>query len=158
MEQVYFISHPRTGRIKIGFTRDLNTRLTTVGANLAEQVSLLGNLTGGRHLEQAIHHELRGWCIRGEWFRDCNEVRAFIDLMLRDGPEKGFGYVGSRPVQKKPKSNNFGRVARALWPKNTATNLAQRIGSSERGAQYLIDGERKVTARAIAVIVAEILD
>jgi hypothetical protein len=52
----------------------------------------------------------------------------------------------------------FGTIVRALWPNKPALNLAQRIGSSERGAQYLIDGERKVTARAIAVIIAEIVD
>lgn len=51
----------------------------------------------------------------------------------------------------------FGTIVRALWPDKPALNLAQRIGSSERGAQYLIDGERKVTARAIAAIIAEIV-
>ena len=52
----------------------------------------------------------------------------------------------------------FGTVVRALWPDKPALNLAQRIGSSERGAQYLIDGQRKVTARAVAVILTEILN
>lgn len=56
------------------------------------------------------------------------------------------------------KNNKFGTVVRALWPSKTALNLAQRIQCSERGAQYLIDGQRKVTAKAIAVIVAELLD
>lgn len=52
----------------------------------------------------------------------------------------------------------FGTVVRALWPDKTALNLAQRIQCTERGAQYLIDGQRRVTAKAIAVIVAELLD
>ena len=51
----------------------------------------------------------------------------------------------------------FGRVACALWPQKTATELAQRLGITERGAQYLIDGERKVTARALALVVNELL-
>jgi hypothetical protein len=61
-------------------------------------------------------------------------------------------------VEHSFRKNQFGTIVRALWPNKTALNLAQRIGSSERGAQYLIDGERKVTARAIAVIIAEIVD
>lgn len=55
-------------------------------------------------------------------------------------------------------SCKFGTVVRALYPDKPALILAQKIGCSERGAQYLIDGERKVTARAIAVIIAEILE
>lgn len=55
-------------------------------------------------------------------------------------------------------SCKFGTVVRALWPDKTALNLAQRINCTERGAQYLIDGQRKVTARAIAVIITELLD
>lgn len=52
----------------------------------------------------------------------------------------------------------FGTIVRVLWPDKPALNLAQRIGLTERGAQYIIDGERKVTARAIAAIIVEILD
>ncbi len=56
------------------------------------------------------------------------------------------------------KSCAFGKVIRALWPTKPALNLAQRIGCSERAAAYLINGERKVSARAVAAIIAEILD
>jgi hypothetical protein len=52
----------------------------------------------------------------------------------------------------------FGTIVRALWPQKSALNLAQRIGCSERAAQFYIDGERKPSARAVAVIVNEILD
>lgn len=56
---------------------------------------------------------------------------------------------------RRPK--NFGTIVRALWPDKPALNLAQRIGISERGAQYLIDGKRRVTAKALHVINTEIL-
>ena len=52
----------------------------------------------------------------------------------------------------------FGTIVRALWPDKPALNLAQRIGCSERAAQFYIDGERKVPARALAAVVAEIVD
>jgi hypothetical protein len=56
------------------------------------------------------------------------------------------------------RSCKFGTIVRALWPHKPALNLAQRVGCSERAAQFYIDGERKPSARAIHVINAEILD
>jgi hypothetical protein len=50
----------------------------------------------------------------------------------------------------------FGTVVRALWPTKPALNLAQRIGCTERGAQYLIDGKRRPSARALLVLMAEV--
>lgn len=51
----------------------------------------------------------------------------------------------------------FGTVVRALWPQKPALNLAQRLGVSERNALQLIRGERRVTARALVVVNAEML-
>lgn len=53
--------------------------------------------------------------------------------------------------------NSFGTIVRALWPDKPALNLAQRIGCTERAAQFYIDGERKISAQALAVIVNEIV-
>lgn len=55
-------------------------------------------------------------------------------------------------------SCKFGTIVRALWPTKPALNLAQRIGCTERAAQFYIDGERKVSAHAVAAIIAEMLD
>lgn len=52
----------------------------------------------------------------------------------------------------------FGTIVRALWPTKPALNLAQRIGCTERNALYLISGERKVTAKAVAAIIAEMIE
>lgn len=52
----------------------------------------------------------------------------------------------------------FGTIVRALWPDKPALNLAQRIGCTERAAQFYIDGERKVSAQAMVAIIAEMLD
>lgn len=52
--------------------------------------------------------------------------------------------------------SRFGTVVRALWPNKPALNLAQRMGVSERNALQLIRGERRVTARALVVVMDEI--
>lgn len=54
-------------------------------------------------------------------------------------------------------SCKFGTIVRALWPDKPALNLSQRIGCTERAALYLITGERKVTARAVLVVLSEVL-
>ena len=53
--------------------------------------------------------------------------------------------------------NWFGIFVRARWPDKPALNLSQRLGCTERAALYLINGERKVTAKAALVILTEML-
>lgn len=55
----------------------------------------------------------------------------------------------------------FGVAVRALAEhvhKKPAAWLAHLVGGSERGAQHLIDGDRKVTAKGMHVIEGEMLD
>jgi hypothetical protein len=68
--------------------------------------------------------------------------------------------ASTSPKERLFSKNRFGTVVRALWPDKPALNLAQRIGCSERGAQYIIDGKRrgKLFARALHVVEGEMLD
>lgn len=52
----------------------------------------------------------------------------------------------------------FGRAVCAIWPIKPALHLAQLEGCTERSAQYQIDGERKVTARAMHAVEGKMLD
>jgi hypothetical protein len=54
--------------------------------------------------------------------------------------------------------SRYGIAARALWPNKTAAELAFRAKVSERAAKFWLSGDRKPSARAIAIIVNEILD
>jgi hypothetical protein len=64
--------------------------------------------------------------------------------------------ASKRSSEQSFRESRFGTVVRALWPHKPALNLAQRMGISERGAQYIIDGDRRVTARALVVVMDEI--
>jgi predicted regulator of amino acid metabolism with ACT domain len=49
-------------------------------------------------------------------------------------------------------------IARLLWPKGTAAEIASRAGCSVRNAElYLSSGPQKWSGDAIAVIIAEIM-
>jgi len=56
-----------------------------------------------------------------------------------------------------PKSRtDFAIVARALWPRKTAAELAFRAGVSERAAKFWLSGERDPSHDALMVILDKI--
>ena len=48
-------------------------------------------------------------------------------------------------------------IASALWPTNTAANIAAEVGCSVRAAERYLGGQREWSGDAIAIIVSEIL-
>lgn len=51
----------------------------------------------------------------------------------------------------------IGAVARLLWPKGTAAEVAALVGCSVRNAELYLSGTQKWSGDALAVIFAEIL-
>jgi hypothetical protein len=51
----------------------------------------------------------------------------------------------------------IGDVARLLWPKGTAAEVAALVGCSVRNAELYLSGSQKWSGDALAAIVAEIL-
>jgi hypothetical protein len=51
-------------------------------------------------------------------------------------------------------SCKFGIVVCALWPVKPGLNLAQRMGCSERHANLIIAGKRKLNARALHALIS----
>lgn len=173
--RVYFASDAT--RIKIGVTsKAVSDRMSQINAHLPRPLDVIGFVEGGMPLERAIQKRLTPWRIRGEWFRDCPEVRKIIDDILVRGAA-AIGYRGDlfllehQQIAKSPKRipphviglarerfSKFGRVAMVLWPHKPALCLAQLTGLSERAAQYLITGKRKPSARAAIALLSEILD
>ena len=54
--------------------------------------------------------------------------------------------------------SRFGRAVVGLWPTKPGADLAHAACMSERNANQLISGERKVTAKAIVVLDKELLE
>lgn len=75
---VYAIQASTGGHIKIGKARygKLDDRIRDLNIGHPEKLELLAVLTC---LESKAHTELKAYRYRGEWFRDCDEVRAFIN-------------------------------------------------------------------------------
>lgn len=68
----------------------------------------------------------------------------------------------SKPLKEhlflKSKLSSYGRAAMGLWPDNAPKIISERAGISIRNANQIMRGERKVTARALHVINAEIIN
>lgn len=82
---VYFVQHSKDGPIKIGTTRkDPAKRLIELQIGTPEELTMLAFMAGEWWLEKALHKALEAHNVRGEWFRDCPELRLIIAL-VKDG-------------------------------------------------------------------------
>lgn len=50
----------------------------------------------------------------------------------------------------------FGAVARVIWPRKTAAELALRAGVTERAAKYWLAGKRRPSVDAIRALIGEL--
>ncbi len=147
--QIYFAECD--GRIKIGISGDVATRLAQLRTGAGAPVNLIAAVNGDEEIEKALHRKLRAFHIDGEWFRDCAETRAAIQNSLNNFPEH-------RPDGRPARTANkmFGTVAKAIWPHKTREKLAEIGGVDPRTASRWLSGENEPSGRVIAAIIVEI--
>lgn len=82
---VYFAENPSSGYIKIGVSSNPAVRKWALGRG----TMLLRTIRGTRRTEQRLHRKFRAYRVKGEWFRDCPEIRAYIREQLNIPPKLG---------------------------------------------------------------------
>ncbi len=85
--KVYF-AQARTGEIKIGVSVQVHKRVQDISQNHPYELTLVGYMDGNSRLERQCHVALDKHRLRGEWFKNNNEVRETIEGWLSD---KGMG-------------------------------------------------------------------
>lgn len=70
---VYFIQ-AATGQVKIGFTRNLIDRFSTLQVGNHERLTVLAAYFGERLEESNLHARFHRFLIRGEWFHPVKEI------------------------------------------------------------------------------------
>jgi hypothetical protein len=76
---VYFVEAQTLGLIKIGWTHDVRRRMVSLQIDCPVSIKLLGRLKESAELtEGAIHKIFKKIRVRGEWFKDCSELRQYI--------------------------------------------------------------------------------
>lgn len=82
---VYFV---RSGKaIKIGFTTDLDGRLSRLQTASSFPLQLLGTVPGTPRDEQNLHARFANLQVRGEWFRGHPSLMAYIREATAPPPE-----------------------------------------------------------------------
>jgi hypothetical protein len=98
---IYFVKNPDDGRIKIGQSENVRSRILWLRSTSKANVELLGVMEGSRLLEREIHARFASGWIDGEWFEATPELLAFIAENT-----KAF------EVQIRPKANSAVRSAK----------------------------------------------
>lgn len=80
MGKIYFVSAP--GRIKVGFTKQPERRLTQLRTADMEPLEVLAITDGTRDDERGLHEYLQSHHLRGEWFADNEHVREAMALFM----------------------------------------------------------------------------
>lgn len=76
---VYFMQDGHHGRIKIGFSNDLEERLKDL-RTANPDIRLLGSIPGDRTKETLVHRMFSKHRIEGEWFDPCDYLMWFIKM------------------------------------------------------------------------------
>jgi hypothetical protein len=104
---VYFIQAVDGGRIKIGTTIQLATRLKTLANECETDLRILAVMDGDRGVERAIHERFSGLRAVGEWFEPGDDLLGFIIQEGRawdgDGDQPLYSLVslkGSEDIEK----------------------------------------------------------
>lgn len=82
--RVYFIQSGRGGPIKVGVAADPRARLGQLQVGNPKRLRLLGSIPGDASIESAIHRELDGDRVGGEWFKATARVRSAVKRRLSD--------------------------------------------------------------------------
>lgn len=73
---IYFAQLESGGPIKLGFSNNPERRITYFP--LPEPLVILAKTPGFRVQEKRLHRQIEAYRHRGEWYRDCEEIRAFM--------------------------------------------------------------------------------
>lgn len=134
------------GRIKIGISNDVARRLSDLRHQNGSSLSLLGSMPGSLQLERYIHGLLAAHRLHGEWFTDCDQVRAVMTTALTRGAD-AIGFVP--PVPKKPLKMSakaphhimLARLCDLMWPHEALRRLAAFAEQPEEVCARWMAGE-----------------
>lgn len=119
--QVYFAEC--AGRIKIGHSRDVASRIRGLSTAAPAPISVLATVDGTVHFERALHKIVDAHRIRGEWFRDCEEVRALMATVV----ERGCAAIGFVEPTKRPREDR--RFEFVMPPESPFKPIYRRISA-----------------------------
>ena len=78
VECVYFVLETVQKVVKIGYTANIDARFSGLRTANVNPLKILAVVPGGQKLEHQLHKRLSHLRVRGEWFKDCAELRKVL--------------------------------------------------------------------------------
>lgn len=131
--RVYFVSAP--GRVKVGYTKTPENRLAKLRQVDMEELTVIGVVAATRKSEKSLQAKLSKYLIKGEWFRDCHEVRDAITQFM---------HGAERTLQEE-----------AIQHPLSALDEMSFVAKASRNCKAMIEAERRAgvsTERAISIV------
>lgn len=75
---VYFIEAVGQGKVKIGFSSDVESRVRQLRTGSPYDLEIVGQVNGGADLEQLLHQKFSSYRDDKEWFFFTKEIKEFI--------------------------------------------------------------------------------
>lgn len=128
---LYFIQQDKY--IKIGYTKNIKTRLSDLQVSSPVKLNVLGLMDGTFEDEAEMHKKFRHLSVNGEWFRYTDELVEFIDSLDKDLMWfHGFVNYPSSPI---------GLLKKCRLERNLAmADLGEMLGVTK---QAIMDMERR---------------
>lgn len=79
---VYFAQDPAAGRIKVGKSETIQTRLSELSRGSPFRLQLVGTMPGGFRQERIVHAKFAEYRTHGEWFDPGPRLVAFIRSLI----------------------------------------------------------------------------
>ena len=74
---VYFVRQGTSGFVKIGVSTNIKNRLSTFQTSSPLPVLLLATMDGDAETERSLHARFAHLRVKGEWFRDAEDLTEF---------------------------------------------------------------------------------
>lgn len=85
-KKVYFLQASPDGLIKIGYTSNLDSRISSIRSDSPSEIRLLASVDGTRELEAELHEEFASYNQHGEWFKPSREILQYVVNKLTEEP------------------------------------------------------------------------
>jgi len=82
---IYFARHGDMPFVKIGFTRHMRNRMSTINRECSTVVEVVALLPGTPTEERELHKRFAPYNITGEWFLFVGEVRDLVENLAAGG-------------------------------------------------------------------------
>lgn len=115
---LYFVSIVGGGPVKVGYTSNVNARLTTLAAWCPYPLELLHSMTAAPIAETYCLEQLRPYQMKGEWHHPHPKVLEFVARVKAEGAIDGC--PDHWPHQYRGNVPRYDRLIPLIWPDKKA--------------------------------------